>query len=1368
MYRRLKTLFPIIVGVLLIVSFFTLRGEAQQPNNSGKTDSASVKRPMPALKPVAGHPERFAVSKAARDLPNALEVDDSAIAELPMYEMNVLNRRILKTPNEAAKTAPSLDSALRGLAEGRNQLMVPGAPIANFDGLTAVDSGTTAGATVAPSDQNVDVGPNDVVQTVNTGIFRIYDKTGVPKIAAKKISDLFTNLGGICAQNNQGDPVILYDRLANRWMITQFAFTGQTTPPYHQCVAVSTTADPAGTYYAYDFITPGNEFPDYGKFGVWPDGYYFTVNQFTMGGGFNGLGAYALDRKKMLVGDPNAGFIYFSLNGVTNPEFVASVQPSDHDGLEAPPLGAPNVFAYMLSDEYEIPPFNVDAMRMFNFHADFSNPGNSTFTERPESPVAVPAYDPRMPEFQTGTRQEIEQPPPAANADRLNAIGYHLMFRLQYMKRGIVESLVSCMTVNISGVAPNSGALYHAAVRYFEMHKTSANGTYTVFDSATFAPDAPNGATGTNRFLPAAAIDNKGNLAVSYSVSSTTIFPSIWYAGRDFNAAGFPAAGLSGEQVLFNGTASQLATQNRWGDYQSVGLDPSDDCTFWTTNQYYNVNSQFNWRTRIGSFKFASCTAPAQGTLSGTITACDSGAPIAGAIVEVSNGFSTTTAANGTYSVQLAPGFYTVRVSNAPNNCTTSGTAPVSITNGATTTYNTCLSGSANVVRDVNDPSTITVSGGNGNGIINPNECNNLTVELLNNGCAPARNVTAVLTTSTPNVTITRPNATYPDIPINGSASNTPAFQVSTSNSFVCGTPINFSLTVSYAGGNNVINFTLQTCTELQADITVNGSIDAADPKNVGRLGRNGISSVCGVAKACPGRVSAVPTSYDQHVFVNGPAPACATITINSVNGAGIIGSAYLGAFNPADTTHCTGYIGDPGGSNTVVSWKVNVPGGQTLAVAVEEVTAGANPGAYSVTVSGLTDVPIPGNGACAAPTLTTQVNDSAITLGESTFDTATLSGTFSDGTLTFRLYGPNDGTCAGAVIFSSSQPVAGDGFYSSTPFTPTAEGSYNWVASYSDGNNPVVTTACNDANEIVTVTAAPTPTPTPTPTATPVPTATPSPTASPTATPASQTVNLSTRMRVAAGDDNSGIGGFIITGSAPKHVIIRAIGPSLTKFGFAPSEVLADPTLEVHGPGSFGVITNNDWRDSQEAQIKADGLPPTNDLESAIDATLPPGAYTAIVRANAGTPAAGIALFEVYDLDTASASNLANLSTRAFVGTGNAVVIAGFVLGNNAGDDRVVVRGLGPSLADFGIANPLADPTLELRDENGSLLVSNNDWQDDAAQAAELTTAGLAPSEDEESAIAATLPPGLYTAILSGLNNTTGVGLVEVYDRGP
>jgi hypothetical protein len=246
---------------------------------------------------------------------------------------------------------------------------------------------------------------------------------------------------------------------------------------------------------------------------------------------------------------------------------------------------------------------------------------------------------------------------------------------------------------------------------------------------------------------------------------------------------------------------------------------------------------------------------------------------------------------------------------------------------------------------------------------------------------------------------------------------------------------------------------------------------------------------------------------------------------------------------------------------------------------------------------------------------------------------------------------------------------------------------------------------------------------------------------------------------------DNAGIGGFIVTGSVSKRVIIRGIGPSLTTFGFPASELLADPTIELHGPGSFATRTNNNWRDSQEAEIQATGLAPTNDLESALIATLPPGNYTAIVRGNGS--GVGVGLVEVFDLDAAAASKLANLSTRAFVRTGSNVVIAGFILGNGGGDDRVIVRGLGPSLGQFGISNPLQDPTLELRDQNGTLLKTNNDWADDPAQATEITAAGLAPTDGKESAIAATLPPGLYTAILAGVNATTGVGLVEVYDRG-
>jgi len=248
--------------------------------------------------------------------------------------------------------------------------------------------------------------------------------------------------------------------------------------------------------------------------------------------------------------------------------------------------------------------------------------------------------------------------------------------------------------------------------------------------------------------------------------------------------------------------------------------------------------------------------------------------------------------------------------------------------------------------------------------------------------------------------------------------------------------------------------------------------------------------------------------------------------------------------------------------------------------------------------------------------------------------------------------------------------------------------------------------------------------------------------------------------MRVQTGD-NVGIGGLIITGTGSKHLLLRAIAPSLAPLGVP--NVLADPVLELHGPGGFTTITNNNWRDDpvQEAAIIATGIPPSDNLESAIDVTLSPGAYTAILRGNNDT--SGVALVEVYDLSQAVSAKLANISTRAFVGTGNDIVIAGFILGNQSGNDRIVVRGLGAT----AVPSPLADPRLELRDANGALIISDNNWQDDAAQAAQISAVGLAPSSNLDAAIMATLPPGAYTALLLGNGGATGVGLVEVYDLG-
>jgi autotransporter-associated beta strand protein len=264
---------------------------------------------------------------------------------------------------------------------------------------------------------------------------------------------------------------------------------------------------------------------------------------------------------------------------------------------------------------------------------------------------------------------------------------------------------------------------------------------------------------------------------------------------------------------------------------------------------------------------------------------------------------------------------------------------------------------------------------------------------------------------------------------------------------------------------------------------------------------------------------------------------------------------------------------------------------------------------------------------------------------------------------------------------------------------------------------------------------------------------------------PPPQLLNISTRTRVLTGDKVL-IGGFIIAGTNPERVLIRGMGPSLSGVGVT----LSDPTLELH-QGSTTVATNNNWKindesgQSQEADIRATGIPPTNDLESALLMTLSPGTYTAILAGNNG--GMGVGLVEVYDLGQDPNSKLANISTRGFVDTGDNVVIGGFIVGGGSsggiGTARVIVRAIGPSLTLLGIPNALGDPTLELRDSNGAIIAFNNDWVD-ANQEAILAT-GMYPTNTRESAILATLAPGPYTAIVRGRNDTTGVGLVEVYD---
>jgi hypothetical protein len=559
------------------------------------------------------------------------------------------------------------------------------APLTSFEGISNQDNSSVYGGYVVPPDTVGDVGPNHYVQAVNL-LFRVFSRTGTALTAPLPISTLFAPIGGICATSDDGDPIVLYDPLADRWLITQFADAS----PSHQCVALSRTGDPTGSYFLYDFPMPNSKFNDYPKFGVWPDAYYMSDNQFDPA--FEGAGVFAFNRAKMLAGDPTAGYIYFDLEGL-DPS-IGGLLPADVDGLTPPAAGAPNVFAYFTATEFGDA---QDGLRLFNFHADFATPGNSTFTERPESPVAVASFDPTMnestdggsPDCSPGIRWDFEDDIPQPDASglalcrRLDSLSDRLMFRLQYRNFGTHESLVTTHSVDVNFSALTSSTGHKAGVRYYELRRALPGGSYAVNEQASFAPDTQ------HRWMGSAAMDASGNLAVGYSVSGSSTFPSIGYAGR---LAGDPPNGLSqGEATLQAGSNLNETTLSRWGDYSMLAVDPVNECTFWYTNEYTaplagcTGTSPRCWRSRIGSFQFPSCATPARGTVQGTVTDAGTSAPIAGARVVISiAGASYETATNGagSYSRLVPPGSYSAVAS--ATGYAASAPAAVVVSNGGT------------------------------------------------------------------------------------------------------------------------------------------------------------------------------------------------------------------------------------------------------------------------------------------------------------------------------------------------------------------------------------------------------------------------------------------------------------------------------------------------------------------------------------------------------------------------------------------------------------------------------------------------------------------------------------------------------------
>src|SRR5437763_2094527 len=564
------------------------------------------------------------VSPAMRDLPTINQVPPTVM----QHEAEPL-RRIPLPPR--LKPASEPDLALQHTAALAPTLQAPTQGL-GFDGLGNASLGFTVNS--APPDTNGAVGSTQYVQWVNSS-FAVFNKSTGALIAGPTAGNsLWSGFGGGCQTNNYGDPIALYDKLANRWVLTQFSVT---TTPFLQCVAVSTTSDATGTFNRYSFQY--SNFDDYPKMGVWPDAYYITFNMFS-GNRFVGADACAYNRTAMLNGQP-ATQVCFQQGSS-----VGGLLPSDLDGATAPPTGSPNFLVF----------FGSNNLNLFKFHVDFATPANSTFTGPTVIPVA--AFSALC---NGGTC--VTQP---GTTQKLDSLADRLMYRLAYRNLGTHESLV----VNHSVVAGSSGG-----VRWYELQ--NPNGTVTVAQQSTFAPDS------NFRWMGSIAMDQAGDIGLGYSVSSSSTSPSVRFTGR---AASDPANTLQAESTIIAGTGSQTGGLSRWGDYSALQIDPVDDCTFWFTTEYMKTTGSFNWNTRIANFKFANCGGAATPDFSlsaspGSLSVVQSSNATSTIIVNPLNGF--------TGSVSLSASGLPAGVTATFNPSSTTGSSTLTFTANATATLGT-------------------------------------------------------------------------------------------------------------------------------------------------------------------------------------------------------------------------------------------------------------------------------------------------------------------------------------------------------------------------------------------------------------------------------------------------------------------------------------------------------------------------------------------------------------------------------------------------------------------------------------------------------------------------------------------------------
>ena len=428
----------------------------------------------------------------------------------------------------------------------------------NFDGVSDRDGD-------APPDTNASVGATQVVEVTNIS-YEVFNKaTGAPILGPAEVSSIWSGFGGTCGNgsNNFSDPVVIYDKAANRWLVTILGspdgfFSGV------ECVAVSSTSDATGSYHRYSFGFGTGNLNDYPKFGVWPDAYYASYNMFGPTT-FIGAKVCAYNRAHMLAGlSANAHCFQRSANDF-------SFLPSDLDGTSLAAAGEPNFFVEL---------FTTTTLHLFKFHVDFVTPANTKFS----GPTTVTVNSFTEPCVPTGVCI-----PQSGTGTKLDSLGDRLMFRLVYRHVGTHESLLAAHSVK-----PAAGPV--AAVRWYEVR--SPNATPTVFQQGTFSLST------LAAWMPSIGMDKLGDIAVGFSKSSNTTHPGLGYTGR---IPTDPAGMMESAANIFVGAGSQNGGLTRWGDYSSISIDPTDDCTFWYTNEYIPSNGKFNWHTRLASFKFTAC-----------------------------------------------------------------------------------------------------------------------------------------------------------------------------------------------------------------------------------------------------------------------------------------------------------------------------------------------------------------------------------------------------------------------------------------------------------------------------------------------------------------------------------------------------------------------------------------------------------------------------------------------------------------------------------------------------------------------------------------------------------------------------------------